>query len=550
MNRGQTGNSKRAVLYLRCSSDKQRQQANSIPAQERECLAYCDRNGYPVVGKYVDDGITGQTVERPGWRAMLAAAYARQREFDVIVAYDTSRFDRSVHCEAELDNLRARNVDVEYAVMTAQYDEDGRPMPEMLLAEGVQKVVDRHYVSNLARATRRGCTELALRGFRVGGPAPYGYSNVHETEGQAQRRKLAPEPDRAQIVAEIFRLKCEGRGNKAIRNLLNERGVPGPRGSRWNENTIREISCNRVYLGELTYAKRIFSRAGGRRRTSKLRPEERWIVTPDAHEPLVSQEIFDAAQSQRRLDKPRPRPGRRRVYILSGRLVCAKCGRSATARPTKSRHGRTTAYYACASGKSCGAPEAPARSVRAEEIESAALHALLTTLGDNRAVEAELARFAGKNRAPEVRELERRLAEAKRKVAHLLTLVEEDLEAAERWRARKRERDQLQRELDAMQRAVRVPTLAEAMRAVETIRERIDAIASNPAQADTLRSILHVLVASVKFDFTTRAAEITCRIPASAESAQANKRVAATKSCILAANAAVQGLRESVIAGA
>lgn len=540
---------RRAALYLRCSSEQQRLQATSIDGQRDECERYCARSGYTILDNFVDEAISGQTTERPRWRAMVEEAKSPSRRFDVVVAYDTDRFDRSRYGAEELQRLRDAGIRVEYAATPLQYDEDDELTPESEFIEDGKKASDRLFVARLARDTLRGCSVVACRGFRVGGPAPYGYRNVKSPDGQRERLTLQPDQGEAQVVAEIFRLKVEGRGNKAIRDLLNSRGVPGPRHSEWNENTIRELTRNTVYLGVLTYGKRKFRRRAGGKRRSQLRPENKWIVHRNAHEPLVTQDVFDGAQSQRQLNKPRQRAGPHRVYVLSARLICAKCGRPAMARPSKSRHGKTTAYYACASDKACGAPETPNRAVRAEEIESAALGAVFSALGDGHAVERELARFARKSRDPEVQKLERRLAEAKRKVAHLLTLAEEDLEAAERWRARKRERDQIQRDLDAMQHPVRVPTLAEAMSAVEVIRERIGSIASDPAQTNTLRSILQVLIASIKFDFSTREAEITCRIPAGPDASAT--RAAEMKSRIPAVpDAAFKRLRESVIAGA
>ena len=517
-----------AVFYLRDSSDKQRLQGTSIPAQRRECRAYCERKNYDFLDEYVDDGLTGQTLLRPGWRAMLEAAARKPAPFDVIVIYDTSRFDRTVYADPELEKIRERGIRVEWVTSPPQYNEDGELTPQSKLVERVQRAIDLDYVERLSETTRRGCREVALRGFRPGGPPPYGYRNGKRLDGSVERIVLEPDPERAPILAEIFRLKVEGLGNKAIRNRLNSRGIRGPRGSAWNENTIREITRNEVYLGKSIWGRRKYNHRHGGRRTSRLRLPERWIENPKAHEPLVTQDVFDRAQKQRRLDKPRTRDSARRVYVLSGRLFCVRCDRPATARPSNDRHKKSWPYYACASGKECGAP-----AVRAAEIEAASLDALLRALDDNQAVDAELRRFAQTNRGPEVRALEQRLTDIGRKAQNLLSLVERgDDDAQMRYLERKREQEAIRRELEALkQTSIRIPTLAQACSAIKLVRQHITSIEADPSQAQRLREIVHVLVTRISFNFHTREAEIRCRIPA-------------------APSAAIKGLRESVIAGA
>ena len=78
----------RAVLYLRMSSDHQEQ---SIPSQRAELTAYAKRQGYTIVGEYVDEAISGDdTHKRVGFLAMRDAAAA----FDVVLCWDQDRFGR------------------------------------------------------------------------------------------------------------------------------------------------------------------------------------------------------------------------------------------------------------------------------------------------------------------------------------------------------------------------------------------------------------------------------------------------------------------------
>src|SRR5579872_5754206 len=80
----------RAALYARFSTEKQSE--SSIDDQLRVCERIAEREEFAVVAKFSDAAISGGTAERPGYQRMLEAA--RQHEFDVIIAEDSSRLWR------------------------------------------------------------------------------------------------------------------------------------------------------------------------------------------------------------------------------------------------------------------------------------------------------------------------------------------------------------------------------------------------------------------------------------------------------------------------
>ena len=92
----------RSATYLRVSSDKQAR-AGTIDSQRREVPARCEREGWPIVREYVDDGAsaaTGNLANRPGLLALLRDAEARA--FDVVVVYDLDRLTRADLLERSL----------------------------------------------------------------------------------------------------------------------------------------------------------------------------------------------------------------------------------------------------------------------------------------------------------------------------------------------------------------------------------------------------------------------------------------------------------------
>lgn len=82
----------RAVIYSRFSTDRQNE--SSIADQLRVCTEYADRQGWGIVERYEDQGISGAALgNRPGVLRLQEAALARR--LDVVLVTDLSRLSRS-----------------------------------------------------------------------------------------------------------------------------------------------------------------------------------------------------------------------------------------------------------------------------------------------------------------------------------------------------------------------------------------------------------------------------------------------------------------------
>ena len=80
----------RAVLYARYSTAQQREA--SIQDQYRNCERFAEREGWEIVGRYRDEGISGMRHDRPDYQRMIKAAGAG--EFDALLVDDLSRLGR------------------------------------------------------------------------------------------------------------------------------------------------------------------------------------------------------------------------------------------------------------------------------------------------------------------------------------------------------------------------------------------------------------------------------------------------------------------------
>lgn len=78
------------VFYGRFSSKKQNE--TSTEAQLAECKAFAERNGYNIIGEYVDKEISGRSDERPQFQQMIADS--ANKTFKYVLCYTLDRFSR------------------------------------------------------------------------------------------------------------------------------------------------------------------------------------------------------------------------------------------------------------------------------------------------------------------------------------------------------------------------------------------------------------------------------------------------------------------------
>ena len=94
----------RAAIYSRVSTEDQQS-----AAQAAACREEIERRGWELVGAFTDDGISGMTISRPGFDAMMAAV--RAGTVGAVVAAAGDRLGRStIHVMQIEEELRERGV--------------------------------------------------------------------------------------------------------------------------------------------------------------------------------------------------------------------------------------------------------------------------------------------------------------------------------------------------------------------------------------------------------------------------------------------------------
>ena len=151
---------RRAVLYSRVSTTN----GQDPEMQSREIREYCQRRGWPLVGEYVDIGISGAKERRPQLDRLIADAH--KRKFEVIVVWKFDRFARSVsHLLRALENFRA--LGIEFVSLSEQID-TSTPTGKMIFTVlGAVAELER---SLIAERVRAGLRNARAKGKRLGRP--------------------------------------------------------------------------------------------------------------------------------------------------------------------------------------------------------------------------------------------------------------------------------------------------------------------------------------------------------------------------------------------
>lgn len=324
----------KVAIYARYSTELQ--DKTSIAGQIANAEAIASREGFEVVARFQDEGLSGNDDRRSGYQLMLDAL--KRGEFVGIVCDETSRLTRN---QAELHRITAELRFRDQFLITADGIDTRSESSELVLA--VKAAIDQMEGRKIGYRTYRSLRERHKGGHSAGGKI-YGYNSV---EDGAYRRRVVDQGQEA-IVREIFERYAAGEGAKTIARDLNARRVPSP-GSYWNSRKRRAVGwsnttlsgChskasgilrNPIYTGRCTWNKRKGKKVPGTgRRIQQRRPEADWLEFQDESLRIVSDAVWHRAQA--RLVQARTaangtnsRGGRPARYLLSGLLTCASCG--------------------------------------------------------------------------------------------------------------------------------------------------------------------------------------------------------------------------------
>lgn len=350
-------------IYARLSvEDNGNAAKNSIQNQIAYLEEYIRKNedDFQLVHTYVDNGTTGTNFDRAGWKELIEDVKAGA--VDCLVFKDFSRIGRNYievgnYLEKIFPFLGVRVVSV-----NDNFDSKKQPFESNMLMNSLTNIVNDYYAKDISRKVLQSKKAMQENGEYTSGIYPYGYKGA-----DTNKRKLAVDPEAADVVKKIFEWRIQGKGCTRIANYLNELAVPSPglyrfmngmrsfkrsSHSKWRAEHVSGILTNPVYLGHLVQGKSQASHFKNNGKKQRM-PKEDWIISENTHMPLVTQEQFDIAANMAEeshknyCDRMNANIGIPQVENpLRKKVYCGQCGRKMFRR-SRVTNGIRNYYYYC-----------------------------------------------------------------------------------------------------------------------------------------------------------------------------------------------------------
>jgi len=320
----------KVAIYARYSSENQRDA--SIADQFRVCREFAQRQGWHIAKEYSDHAVSGATLLRPGFQAMMAEAL--RNKVDIVMAEALDRFSRDQEDTAGLfKHLTFAGVNI---VTLAEGDITH-------LHIGLKGPMNALFLKELADKTRRGLRGRIELG-KAGGGVSYGYRIVRRFEnGTVSTGEREVVSEEADIIRRIFRDYAAGLSPKQMPKDLNREGLRGPRGGLWSPSTVHGnptrgigILRNELYIGRMVWNRQRFLKDPDiGKRVARPNPRSEWITKDVPELRILDDELWQAVQMryagvQRKWksaeEGKRFNQFRRPKYLFSGLTKCGECG--------------------------------------------------------------------------------------------------------------------------------------------------------------------------------------------------------------------------------
>ena len=319
-----------AFLYERLSRDDNLEgESYSIGNQKKLLAKVAKEKGYTNLVHFLDDGISGVTMDRPGFVEMIRQL--EQGKAAAVFVKDLSRLGRNYIevgrlTEEFFPDHDIRLVAVSDNIDTAEGENELAP---------IRNLFNEWYARDISKKRRISNKIKGNAGEPMGQP-PYGY-----IKDPNDPKHWIVDDEAAQVVRRVYSMTLEGFGTEQIATQLEKDGVLTPRAywltkgikrpgkgkqqppTKWNSSTITKILSLQEYCGDILNFKTYSKSYKNKKRIDTDR--ENWVVFQDVHEAIIERAVYEQVQQKRgKIRKRRTNNGEHNMF--SGLLVCADCG--------------------------------------------------------------------------------------------------------------------------------------------------------------------------------------------------------------------------------
>ncbi len=321
--------------YIRLSQEDENEgESNSIINQRDLLKSFVesspDLSQYEVV-EFCDDGYSGTNFDRPGVKALLEEV--RAGNIRCIIVKDLSRFGRNYIDIGDYLEQIFPFLGVRFISVNDRFDSNDFDGTTGGLDVGFRNLIYSLYSKDLSQKVRSAKKTRMEKGEFISGHAPYGYAKSSEN-----RKKLVIDEKAAAIVRRIFAMADEGKNAVQIATALNAESIPTPYaykrlmgcdrkynvvGDRnyWLNTTVLTIIRDERYTGKMVNGKNRTPAVGSKH--GKRVPKDQWIIVPNTHEAIISEELFASVQDC--FSAPQRIKKHAEVRPLRGKVKCGVC---------------------------------------------------------------------------------------------------------------------------------------------------------------------------------------------------------------------------------
>ncbi|WHY01804.1 recombinase family protein [Neobacillus sp. DY30] len=300
---------------------------DTLERHRNNLFAVAKKERHNIVHIY-EEVVSGESVsERPEVQKMIRDMEAGAA--DAVLVMDLDRLGRGDMLDQGLLDRAFRYSGTKIITPSEVYDPESETWE---LVFGIKSLVAREELKAITRRMQRGRVASAGEGKSITKVPPYGYIRNADL-------KLEPDIETAWVVKKIFEMMSAGHGRQAVAQELDRLGIKPPNKKRdtWSPSSITAIVKNEAYIGNIVWGQVKHVKRNGKYKKIK-QPRTKWTIKENAHEPLVSPELFEAAN---RAHTGRFRPSHNISKGLSnplaGILKCEVCGYSMLFQPRPTR---------------------------------------------------------------------------------------------------------------------------------------------------------------------------------------------------------------------
>ena len=423
----------RIAIYIRLSKEDARclDESESVSNQrkiiEEHIASFNDGDEYIIVDEYVDDGISGTTDdERDDFQRMLSDI--KRGRINCVIVKDLARSfrnysDQGYYLDDWFPRYNVRFISLYHQAL----DSYKEPQNMRSIAVPIQGVLNENHCAETSDKVREVFDMKRRNGEHIGSFAAYGYLKDPEN-----KNALIVDEEAAAVVRDIFAMFLDGMSKNAIVRHLNEHGILSPARYKrerlrlkyhnpqidsdkpilWCAMTVGNILKNRMYCGDMVQGR--YRIKSYKVHVQEVVPQDEWYIVENTHEAIIDRDAFEKVQ-RLLLRDTRTGPQQKKLYLFSGFLRCADCGKAMSRSRVKD-----AVYYFCRTYKDQSKSACTKHSIRHDRLEAAVLYAIQQQVYLAVNYSETIARI---NKAPLVKSQSKRLIDLLEQKEHELSKI-------------------------------------------------------------------------------------------------------------------------------